>query len=77
MGVVLVLVLVLVVMPSRSFGGERCAPVLLNAKWQPVRGAEHWGGERVAVTVTRAGFRKAGLIGLLIDDFFLRQCFTM
>ena len=46
--VVLVLVVVMVV-PSRSLGGERSAPVLLEAERQPVRAAEPWGRERVAV----------------------------
>lgn len=45
---VLVLVVVVVV-PSRSFGSEWCAPILLDAKRQPVRAAEPWGRERVAV----------------------------
>ena len=45
--VVLVLVVVMVV-PSRSFGGKRCAPILLEAKRQPVRAAEPGGRERVA-----------------------------
>lgn len=37
------------VVPSRSLGGERSAPVLLEAERQPVRAAEPWGRERVAV----------------------------
>lgn len=53
-GVVLVLVLVMVmVMPSRRLGGKRSAPVLLEAERQPVRAAEPWGRERVAVEGVR------------------------
>lgn len=37
------------VVPSGSFGGERRAPILLKTERQPVRAAEPWGRERVAV----------------------------
>lgn len=51
-GVVLVLVMVMV-MPSRRLGGKRSTPVLLEAERQPVRAAEPWGRERVAVEGVR------------------------
>lgn len=51
-GVVLVLVMVMV-MPSRRLGGKRSAPILLEAERQPVRAAEPWGRERVAVEGVR------------------------
>lgn len=37
-----------VVVPSRHFGGERGAPILLDAEGQSLRAAEHWRRQWVA-----------------------------